>query len=287
MNKAIAAAVIVLSGLLVATAVMAEPIAAGTGRQDADVGGTRLPVFTYRPTGCANPSLLLVFHGAARDAENYRDFARGLADRNCMLLAAPLFAQHAFPSWRYQRGGIVDKTGAVRDPHDWTGRLVLDLVDWVSGQEGRPLAYSLIAHSAGGQFLSRLVAFVPTQARRIVVANAGTYVFPSLAVDAPYGLGKVYAGADGEAQLQRYLRQPMTIYLGQDDTDDDPRNDSPEGLAQGASRHERGLNLFKAAGTLAQARGWTFNWRLVELPGVGHDAQRMLAAPQASEALAP
>jgi alpha-beta hydrolase superfamily lysophospholipase len=283
----IARTAVVLSSLLILTPLAAEPIAAGTGQQIADVGGTRLPVFTYRPAGCSDPSLLLVFHGAARDAENYRAYARGIADRNCMLLVAPLFAQHEFPSWRYQRGDIVDKAGAVRDSHEWTGRLVLDLVDWVRGQEGRSLPYSLIAHSAGGQFLSRLAAFVPTKARRIVLANAGTYVFPSLAVDAPYGLGKVYAGADGEAALQRYLQQPMTIYLGQDDTDDDERNDSPEGLAQGASRHERGLNLFKAAGALAQARGWTFNWRLVELPGVGHDGQKMFSAQQASEALVP
>jgi pimeloyl-ACP methyl ester carboxylesterase len=283
----VAAALILLLGLLVAAPLVAEPIASGSSEQTASLGGTRLPVFTYRPAGCPDPALLLVFHGAARDAENYRDYARGLADRRCMLLVAPLFDQHAFPSWRYQRGGIVDKTGAVRDPRDWTGRLVLDLVDWVRGQEGRSLPYSLIAHSAGGQFLNRLAAFVPTGARRIVLANAGTYVFPSLAVDAPYGLGQVYAGADGERHLQRYLQQPMTIYLGQDDTDDDERNDSPEGLAQGASRHERGLNLFKAAETLAQARGWTFNWRLVELPGVGHDGQKMLAAKQASEALTP
>jgi pimeloyl-ACP methyl ester carboxylesterase len=283
--RSILAAVIVLTGVRVATPVAADPIATGTGQQTVIVGDTRLPVFTYRPAGCSEPSLLLVFHGAARDAENYRDYAR--ANRTCMLVVAPLFAQHAFPSWRYQRGGIVDKTGAVRDPRDWTGGLVLDLVDWVRRQEGRPLAYSLIAHSAGGQFLSRLAAFVPSEAKRIVLANAGTYVLPSLAVDAPYGLGKVYAGADGEAHLQRYLQQPVTIYLGEEDTRDDDRNNSPEARAQGASRHERGLNVFKAARTLAQARGWTFNWRLVELPSVGHDAQKMLAAQQASDALTP
>jgi hypothetical protein len=47
------------------------------------------------------------------------------------------------------------------------------------------------------------------------------------------------------------------------------------------------LNAFNAAKTLAQARGFPFNWRLIELPGVGHDARKMLSAPQASEALAP
>jgi pimeloyl-ACP methyl ester carboxylesterase len=280
-------AAMALTAFLAVTVAAAEPIASGPNRQTAVLGNTQLPIFTYRPTGCADPSLLLVFHGAERNAQDYRDYARGLANRNCLLLVAPLFAQHTFPSWRYQRGGIVDKEGKARDPRDWTGRLVLDLVEWVRKQEGRPLPYSLIAHSAGGQFLSRLAAFVPTDAGRIVLANAGTYVLPSLAVDAPYGLGKIYAGADGEQHLQRYLQQPVTIYLGAADTDDDKSNNSAEARAQGASRHARGLNEFTAGKALAQSRGWPFNWRLVQLPGVGHDGQKMLAAPQASDALTP
>ena len=56
----IARTAVVLSSLLILTPLAAEPIAAGTGQQIADVGGTRLPVFTYRPAGCSDPSLLLV-----------------------------------------------------------------------------------------------------------------------------------------------------------------------------------------------------------------------------------
>ena len=265
----------------------AEPIAAGKGKQIAELNGTSMTVYTYRPDGCADPPLLLVFHGAARNARDYRDYALPLADRLCMLLVAPLFDKQAFPGWRYQYGGIV-KDGVVRPPGDWTGRLALDLVEWVRRHEGRPLAYSLLGHSGGSQFLSRLVAFVPTEAKRIVVANPGSYVFPSLTADAPYGLGKVYAGTDGEAQLRRYLAQPQTIYLGQRDTrerDDD--DDRPQEGAQGASRHERGMNAFNAGKTLAQGRGWDFNWRLVQAPGIGHDARKMFAAPPAPQALAP
>jgi hypothetical protein len=264
----------------------AEPIASGAGKQTADLNGTRLRVFTYRPA-CPDPSLLLVFHGAQRDAQDYRDFARPLADRLCTLVIAPLFDRKRFPSWRYQRGGIVNEAGRVQSPRDFTGRFVLDLVDWARKQEGRDLPYSLIAHSAGGQFLDRLVAFVPNQAKRVVIANPGTYVLPSLTVDAPYGLGKVYSGAEGEAQLRRYLQQPLTIYLGQADDRDDEQNNTAEARAQGASRHERGLRMFNAGQSLAKDRGWTFNWRLVELPGVGHSASKMLAAPQAAEALKP
>jgi dienelactone hydrolase len=284
--KGIAAAVTIAACWFGLARALADPIAMGSGRQTVDLDGIRLKVFTYRPDGCADLSLLLVFHGNARDADRYRDDARALADKNCLLVVAPLLDRRTFPLWRYQHGDVV-RDGVVQDPRDWTGRLVPALVDWVRTQEGRPLAYSLLGHSAGAQFLDRLAAFVPTEARRIVVANPGSYVFPSLQIAAPYGLGKVYSGADGEAQLRRYLEQPITIYLGQGDVRADDRDPSPEAQAEGASRHQRGRNAFNVAKALAQARGWPFNWRLVELPGVGHNARKMFAAPQASEALAP
>jgi dienelactone hydrolase len=284
--KGIAAAVTIAACWFGLARALADPIAMGSGRETVDLDGIRLKVFTYRPDGCADLSLLLVFHGNARDADRYRDDARALADKNCLLVVAPLLDRRTFPLWRYQHGGVV-RDGVVQDPRDWTGRLVPALVDWVRTQEGRPLAYSLLGHSAGAQFLDRLAAFVPTEARRIVVANPGSYVFPSLQIAAPYGLGKVYSGADGEAQLRRYLEQPITIYLGQGDVRADDRDPSPEAQAEGASRYQRGRNAFNVAKALAQARGWPFNWRLVELPGVGHNARKMFAAPQASEALAP
>jgi pimeloyl-ACP methyl ester carboxylesterase len=273
-----------LGALLGVAPLAAAPIE--TGREIADVNGAPMVVFTYRPAGCSDPSLLMVFHGIAGNARTYRDDARPLADRLCLLVVAPLFDRQTFPAWRYQRGGIV-KEGAVQDARNFTARVVLDLVEWVRRREGRPIAYSLFGHSAGGQFVDRLVAFVPTEARRIVVANAGSYVFPSLDIDAPFGLGKIYSGPEGEAALRRYLQQPLTIYLGEGDTRDDERNDYPEALAQGASRYQRGRNVFDAGKTLAQTRDWPFNWRLVELPGVGHNARKMLAAPQAAEALSP
>jgi hypothetical protein len=209
--RCLAAGIVTLGCCLIGAAAAAEPI--GTGRQMVDLHGTRLEVFSYRPQ-CADPSLLLVFHGAQRDADDYADYARPLADRLCTLVLAPRFDRKRFPSWRYQRGGIVDDDGAVQNPRDFTGRLVLDLVDWARHQEARPLTYSLIAHSGGAQFLDRLVAFVPNEAKRVVIANPGTYVLPSLTVDAPYGLGKVYSGAAGEEALRRYLQQPLTIFMG-------------------------------------------------------------------------
>jgi len=128
----------ILCGLLGCAPVLAAPIT--TGRQVIDINGTPMVVFTYRPAGCSDPALLLVFHGIARNAGTYRDDARTLADRLCLLVVAPVFGKRAFPAWRYQRGGIV-KDAVVQNARDWTGTLVLDLVAWARGQEGRPLLF--------------------------------------------------------------------------------------------------------------------------------------------------
>src|SRR5262245_23133031 len=118
MTRVLTAAVM-LGALLGAAPLPASPIE--TGRQIADVNDAPMVVFTYRPAGCSDPSLLVVFHGIARNACTYRDDARALADRLCLLVVAPLFDRQGFPGWRYQRGGIVNGA-VVQDARDFTGR---------------------------------------------------------------------------------------------------------------------------------------------------------------------
>jgi hypothetical protein len=272
--------------LLCATAIAAAaPIPAGNAEQKAAIRGMAMRLLTYRPA-CDNPQLLLVFHGLSLRPDLSRKAARRLSDQRCLIVVAPLFDTGRFPTWRYQRGGIVHK-GKVQDSQRWTVHAVRALVDWAQEREGRTLEHWLLGHSAGGQFLSRVAAFAPTTARRIVIASPSTHVAASLSVAAPYGLGGVYAGAVATAQLRAYLAKPVTIYLGQTDTGDKNRNDGPEALAQGATRLDRGRNVYAAAKKAADEHGWSFNWRLVEAPGVGHSANRMYHAPEAAAALSP
>ena len=270
-----------LSCAFAANKLQAAPIASGKAEQSIGLGDLTMRVFTYRPD-CADPSVLFVFHGESRKADVYRTLAIPTADKLCMMVVAPRFDKRHFPSWSYQRGGIVLKN-KVRDPQRWTGRIVTALAAWVRGEERRPLAYSLIGHSAGAQFLSRVAAFVPTEAKRIVIANPSTYVSPSLDVAAPFGLGGVYPPAEAETALRRYLAQPVTIMLGTADLGS--MNNSPQAEAQGANRFARGHNVFAAGQKLAASRGWSFNWWLSEVSGVRHSAGKMFASPQAIAAL--
>jgi pimeloyl-ACP methyl ester carboxylesterase len=196
---------------------------AGSSERRLSLADARLTVFTYRPA-CRDPSLLLVFHGQGHNADDYRDWARPLADKHCMLVVAPRFSKSQFPRWRYQHGGIA-RDGEVQDPRAWSGRLIPELAERIQQLEGRKMPYSLIGHSAGGQFLSRLAAFTPTQAQRIVIANPGTHVCDPK-IEAPYGFGGVYASNDVDKELRRYLGTPITIF---------PR---PRRHGRGGSEHE-------------------------------------------------
>jgi pimeloyl-ACP methyl ester carboxylesterase len=273
-----------IAWVLVLLAAWAGPAAAvGTdGRQTVRIGDVDLQVFTYHPNGCVPAGLLVVLHGLGRNAAGYREYARPLADRFCLLVAAPLFDSSRFPTWRYQHGGIADK-GIVQDSAAWTGGIVLQLVDTLRREQGAPdLPYFLIGHSAGGQFLSRIAAFMPNQARRMVIANPSTWVEPSVETAAPYGFGGVPAA---DTLLRRYLAAPVTVLLGQEDTGSEDLFETPEAVAQGPTRIARGERTFQAAAAVARAHGWAFGWRLVEVPGVGHRARSMFGSAQAAEAL--
>lgn len=283
-----AAAVFVGSTMLPsAPIVAAQPVAAhaiptGSAQQTADLDGTALQVFTYRPDGCDVSGILLVFHGLGRTAAGYRDHAKPLANGLCMVVVAPLFDAARFPTWRYQRGGLVHD-GKLQPAEDWTVSVVPKLVAWARAREGRPdLPYALLGHSAGGQFLSRAAAFVPLVASRIVIANPSTWVLPTLDVQVPYGFGGVPQGEDA---LRRYLAAPVTVLLGGADTGSRDLATDANAQAQGATRLARGQSAFGQAEAAARQRGWPFNWRLAIVPDVGHDATRMFASTQALDAL--
>jgi pimeloyl-ACP methyl ester carboxylesterase len=263
-----------------------EQIPTGSATVAVTVGGQSLDLYTYRPANYTDGPLLLVFHGVLRNADDYRDHARGMGDRFRALIVAPRFPEDRFPIVSYQQGGL-KLNGEVQPRNRWTWELIPQIATEVRRREGRPdLPYYLIGHSGGGQFLIRLSGFTTTDARRIVVSNPGTYLLPSREHDYPFGFGGLPDELANDAALQRHLAQPITLYLAMEDTERDEYFDqTPPAERQGATRWERGNNAYKAAHELAKARGWTCNWRLVPVPGVGHDYEKMFNHPLCREAL--
>ena len=269
----------------------AAPIGPGDGQQIASIDGVDLPVFTYRPSGCEPRLLLLVFHGVGRDGAPYRDHARPLADRVCAIVAAPQFDRKRFPRDEYQYGGVTpasvasgaSATSAVKRR---TVDLIPELVTWAreaAGQTESP--YVLLGHSAGAQFVDRVAAYAPVPAARVVVANPSTWVLPDTKTAIPFGFGGLGTDAVKEKALRAYLAEPLTVLLGQDDVHQRWLAQGKQARAQGDNRYDRGTHAFHAAEEVAKRNGWVFGWKLIEVPGVGHDAAAMLGSPQAVEAL--
>lgn len=261
------------------------PVGPGKSQFTMPLEGKPLEVFAYRPAGSAPKALLIVMHGLNRNADDYRDSAVPLADRLGMLVVAPLFDQERFPTDAYQRGNVLEK-GVPQPREEWTYRYIPKLVEEMRRREGRAdLPYFLIGHSAGGQFLTRLAAFLPGDAARIVAANPGSHLFPTRDLPFPYGFGGLPPELGGDDAIRRYLAAPLTLLLGTADTLEKNLDTSATAMKQGATRIERGRECFRVAGEVARKNGWPFGWRLVEVEGVGHDSRKMFASKKAGAAL--
>ncbi len=274
-----------------AAQVLAEPIGPGNAQQIASVDGVDLPVFTYRPSGCQPRFLLLVFHGVGRDGGPYRDHARPLADHVCAIVVAPQFDQKRFPRDEYQYGGMTSASIASgASTTSAAGRRTVDLIPglvrWARDAAGQTeLPYILLGHSAGAQFVDRVAAYAPVTAARVVVANPSTWVLPDTKTAIPFGFDGLGTDEVEEKALRAYLAEPLTVLLGQDDVHQRWLAQGKHARAQGDNRYDRGTHAFHAAEEVARRNGWAFGWRLIEVPGVGHDAAAMFGSPQAVEAL--
>lgn len=257
----------------------------GPGCVTATLFGEALTVFTYRPRLTPLSAILLLFDGLRRDASAIRDKAVALAERAGFITFAPLMERERFPGWRYRTAGVV-RRGQIQPPERWTGSLLQTLYEWVRDFVNQPSArLFLFGHSAGGQMLSRVCAYSPLYGvERIVISNPSEYVAPSLDEPAPYGFQSIFAPAEAVTHLQHYLALPITIYLGQADVGDHNLTTSEPALRQGANRLARGRSIYKAGLEVARRHDWAFNWRLVEVPNIGHSSRGMLQARQCYEA---
>lgn len=266
--------VIAAACLLLATQGEIQP---GCDSVFVESGGRRIQVFTYKSPNFDRGPMVVVCHGMLRNADEYRDDAKNLADRLGALIIAPRFPVDDFPYERYQAGGLLDD-GQVTPRASWTWQIVLDVVEEIRRRENEPeMPYYLFGHSGGAQFLIRMAGFVANDAERIVVANAGAQLFASRDLPYPYGFGGLPEDVSDDDALERYLAQPITLYVGADDRErDDYFDRTDEAERQGANRRQRARNSFEAAKRLAKEKGWKFNWQIVTAPGVAHDHQKML-----------
>ena len=242
----------------------------------------------YRPA-CAtsNSSIVLVQHGVMRNGDDYRDFWIPAADEHGLVIIAPTFSNEQWPDVvSYNNGNLLATTdraaladtAAATTPDRWSYTVITRLVDDLKTSgllAGQPLY--LFGHSAGGQFVHRLMSVLtPDVFTQVAVGNPGWYTLPLLELPFPEGLGGIPANADS---LARLFASPLTILAGDQDTEtNDPHLPSePAALRQGPHRHARALHYYATAQAEAARRGLPFSWQLHSIAGIGHDGQAMSA----------
>ena len=236
-----------------------------------------IPVFFYKPSYYRKDRIIVVMHGVNRNADEYRDHAVSMGDRFNALIVAPLLDTEQFPSIKYQRGGVVDKENRSQPREEWTYNLIPKIVNEVRTLEAREdIPFYVIGHSAGGQFVVRMCAFLDIGAARLVASNPGSLIFPTRDRPFGYGFGGLPSDLCSDEQLKKFLAVPLTLYVGTDDNKPDQYfDDSKDAMKQGNGRYQRSHTCFEMAKRLAEEKGWPFEWRILDAPGIGHDHELM------------
>ncbi len=224
--------------------------------------------------------LLFVHHGVGRNGAAYRDYWLNLVDEAGIFAISIEFSEQYFPDYlRYHFGNMHSEDGSANPREQWTygidERLFLALRK--AGVTARR-RYGEFGHSAGGQFVHRMLSFGWRERVAVAVAaNAGTYAMPDLDTTWPFGLGGV--GLDVDA-LREVLQFRITVMAGTADTKVTGRffPKGPRSMQQGTHRLERAHNYVRAGHDAAAVLGTRCAWTVINVPDVGHDGARMSAA---------
>jgi hypothetical protein len=224
--------------------------------------------------------ILLVHHGVGRNGADYRDYWMKLVDDLGILAIAVEFSEQHFATHRrYHFGNLHNDDGSANPPAQWTYAIDARLFDALraEGVTARE-TYGLFGHSAGGQFVHRMLSFGFRDRIAVAVsANAGTYAMPDLDVAWPFGLGETVVDPPA---IRSLLNFPITVMAGTHDTKTTGKYfpKGPRSMRQGANRHARAHAYVAAGHAAAAALGSTCAWRVIDVPGVGHDGERMSIA---------
>jgi len=242
--------------------------------------------------------ILFSMHGNGRNAVGQINAWRAIAEEHQVMVFAPEFSTQFFPGNIQYHRGWVSSSGTSWNPRpqeQWSFTLIEQMFDFILEQTGsKETHYDIVGHSAGSQFIHRMMFFLPdARIRTGIAANAGFYMMPTLTGEYgggvfgfPYSLGGT-GTTFNQADLEAYFARNLIVHLGvADSIQDGDVNVTPGANAQGdgPSRLSRGHFFYNFAKQKAEAMGVPFSWRLVEVPGVAHSAQGMIQAPNVGSA---
>ncbi len=238
-----------------------------------------IKVWTYKPENWKNNDrIIFVMHGGGRNADDYLDAWKNIAEEQNILVLAPEFANKfaKYTTNDYQEGNLFTFFGTSNPKDEWAYTVIENIFDHV--KETNDITnqnYDLFGHSAGGQFVHRMILLMPeARINKAIAANAGFYTLPIKDLEYPYGLERTYISSNS---LQKSFEKKLIVLLGENDNDPSlgTFRETELAMQQGEHRLARGSYFFKTAFNLADKESWDFNWKIDTVQDVGHNYSEM------------
>lgn len=239
-----------------------------------------IKVWTYKPQEWQSGNkIVFVMHGGGRNAEDYLNAWIEIAQKNNVLIVAPEF-ENKFAKYitnDYQEGNLFTFFGTRNPKKEWAYTVIENIFNHIKSVNTITNEnYDIFGHSAGGQFVHRMILLMPeARIRTAISANSGFYSLPKENLEFPYGFKNTEI--DLKPELKKAYKKRLIILLGELDNDPSLGTFRTTDLAmeQGAYRLERGANFYKANKELKNKNNWEFNWTIDTIKNVGHDYKKM------------
>ena len=266
-----------------------------------ELNRNEVEVFYHIPAGnISSMPILFSFHGASRNADDYRDYWIDMANQNGFMVFAPEFSTWNYPGLgdNYLMGNVFDdgdnpEESEFNAPSYWTFSVVETLFDFIrSDISGVQETYNAWGHSGGAQFLHRFALFIQNSRLGVgVCSNAGWYTVPENEIDFPYGIALPFLPSNqnlfnflqnSDFELDnnyiQFFQKDLVVHLGTNDINPNSsglRHNSVVDNQQGLNRFVRGQYFYNFSQQQSDNFNMTFNWELHHVDGVGHQAQLM------------
>ncbi|MDP2187221.1 MAG: hypothetical protein Q8J69_00930 [Sphingobacteriaceae bacterium] len=240
----------------------------------------QIRLFYYVPKAAtATTPIVFIFHGAERNAMDYRNAIVSKADSYGFIAVVPEFSEAQFPGVSAYQIGNVYQNGDQPSPatllpeSQWSLSLVEPMFAFVRNKTKNSTArYHFIGHSAGAQFVHRFLLFKPdAKYERGVVSAAGWYTATDAAVDFPYGLR---ASPLENAVLGPLFAKNICVQVGSADNNPNASSLRRDALSdtQGLHRLARAQYFYNKAEAFADSLGVPFSWQMKIVPGLNHNS---------------